>query len=159
MSFSCRQCGDCCSTMGEIIRIREQTGPDEFRIWFSVTGEDRVVILDPDKQDLFRSQRTGSPSLACPFLRRNPEGLFACTVHRSRPDLCRQYACFRILVLDSTGRKLGRVMDSTRYFVSDDPRLNTLWKTMVEPAAIHDEYLWEEHVGRVLTGAGYRIIR
>ena len=145
--------------MGEIIRIREQTGPDEFRIWFTVTGEERVVTLDPDKQALFRSGRTGSQSLACPFLRRNSDGLFTCTVHHSRPDLCRQYACFRVLVLDSKGLKHGRVVEHTRYFVSADPLLNALWKNTIEPAVISDEDLWEEHVELVLTAAGYRVVR
>ncbi|HUH79094.1 MAG TPA: YkgJ family cysteine cluster protein [Methanoregula sp.] len=160
MSFTCRQCGECCSTMGEILWILGQTGPDEFRILVSATGEERVVNVDPGKRDLFYPRTDGNArSLACPFLRKSGPGLFTCTVYQSRPDLCRQYACFRILVLDATGRKVGRVMDRSRHFVSADPLLNALWKEKISPADIPDEMLWEEHVGNVLSGAGYRVIR
>ena len=50
MSFRCRLCGECCSSMGEIIEIRGQAGPSAFRIGFPVTGEERSVMIDPDKQ-------------------------------------------------------------------------------------------------------------
>ena len=56
MVFRCQQCGECCSSMGQIIGIREQTGPFEYRLWFRITGEERQVRVDSDKRDLFLSQ-------------------------------------------------------------------------------------------------------
>ena len=58
MTFVCQCCGDCCSTMGEIISVQEQIGSFEFRIRYT-DGEERVVSLDPDKQELFSNQQQG----------------------------------------------------------------------------------------------------
>jgi uncharacterized protein len=160
MSFRCRLCGDCCSSMGEIIEIREQTGPSVFRIGFSVTGEERMVTIDPDKQLLWSRQdiRITRP-MACPFLREEGAGAVICTVHDSRPDLCRQYSCFRILVLDRDGRKIGRVMDGTRYFVSTDAGLRKVWDRECSNLEITDEACWEEAAGVRLASAGYTVVR
>jgi Fe-S-cluster containining protein len=146
--------------MGEILEIREQTGPSAFRIGFSVTGEERMVTIDPDKQGLYTSQniRTKRP-MACPFLREDDQGAVLCTVHNSRPELCRQYSCFRILILDGEGRKIGRVMDGTRYFVSPDAGLIKTWDRECAGLEIPDEACWEEAVEKRLATSGYHVVR
>jgi len=160
VSFICRQCGECCSSMGEIIEIREVTGPLEFRIGFSATGEERMVTVDPDKRDLFLSKDTVTERhIACPFLREKVPGTVICTVHDSRPDLCRQYSCYRILVLDPEGKRIGRVHDASRYFTSSDDKLRELWKNEIAGREIADESLWEEEVSRIIVQAGYRVVR
>lgn len=153
MVFACRMCGECCSTMGEIIGIQEKTGDGEFRIRYS-TGEERLVSLDPDKKDLFFT-KAPQTTMACPFLREEMPGKSLCTVHHSRPDLCRQYSCFRILVLDKQGRRRGRVLDKTRYFSSTDPRLHEIWNAQCRVLDIAQDFLWEEEVGKIFTRAGY----
>ena len=97
--------------------------------------------------------------MACPFLRERSPGFAVCTVHYTRPDLCRQYACFRILVLSHEGERLGRVVDASRYFTTMDPDLRALWDREIADAEIPDEELFEEYVERVLSGAGYGVIR
>jgi len=160
MSFRCRLCGECCSSMGEVIEIREQTGPSAFRIGFPVTGEERMVTIDPDKQLLWSRQdiRITRPG-ACPFLRNEGTGAVICTVHGSRPDLCRQYSCFRILVLDGDGKKIGRVIDGTRYFISLDAGLRKIWDKECSNLEITDEACWEEEAGARLASAGYTVVR
>ena len=159
MAFFCQQCGECCSSMGDVIGIREQAGPAEFVIWYKITGEERRVWIDPDKMDLFFSQdiRTRRP-LACPFLREKTPGRAICTVHYTRPDLCRQYGCFRILVLGSDGTRLGRVVDGSRYFTTTDPGLRALWDREIAGAEIADDH-WEAFVEQALVREGYRVIR
>ncbi len=160
MAFTCQRCGECCSSMGEIIWIGKQTGPFEFRIRYMTTGEERTVIIDHDKRDLYAGQDilTLRPS-ACPFLRiRSPKEVI-CTVHQSRPDLCRQYSCFRILFLDPQGRRAGRVIDASRYLVTTDAGLRRLWDDEISGAEIPDEKNWEEHVEKIMTRAGYRVVR
>ena len=146
--------------MGEIIEIREQTGPSTFRIGFTVTGEERLVAIDPDKEGLYTSQdiRLKRP-IACPFLREDEQGMVLCTVHDSRPELCRQYSCFRILILDGDGRKIGRVADGTRYFVSPDAGLKKIWDQDCSGLKIPDEASWEEAVENRLVSSGYRVVR
>jgi uncharacterized protein len=146
--------------MGDVIGIREKTGAFGFLIWYKITGEERRVWIDPDKQELFlRQDITKTRPMACPFLRERSPGFAICTVHYTRPDLCRQYACFRILVLGPEGERLGRVVDATRYFTTMDPDLRALWDREIADAEIPDEELFEAYVERVLSGAGYGVIR
>lgn len=56
MTIGCQRCGDCCSTMGEIISIQAQIRAYQFRIGYT-NGEVRVVSVDPDKRELFRAQQ------------------------------------------------------------------------------------------------------
>ena len=158
MSFVCQKCGACCSSMGEIIEIREPEQKTTFRIWFTTTGEERVVTLDPDKEDLFFNTPAKS-RMACPFLREKHPGTVICTVHSSRPDLCRQYGCFRILVLDSEGRRVGRVMNNSRFFTTENPRLHEIWQRECQGLSGQDEQRWEEEIERILSREGYQIIR
>jgi len=160
MAFRCQQCGECCSYMGDIIGIEDRIDPVNFRIRFSVTGEERMVILDPDKADLFRSQDIGQiRPMACPFLRFQDLKHACCTAHHSRPDLCRQYACFRLLILDRQGNHIGRVQDGSRFFSTGNADLRGLWDTDIAGVNIPDEAAWEEYVADVFSRAGYRIVR
>ena len=157
MTFVCRCCGDCCGTMGEIISIREQIGPGEFRIGYP-DGEERIVTVDPDKQDLFCKAGLGErKTIACPFLRRVSPEKQICTVHSGRPELCRSYLCARILVLDKRGRKAGRVLSGTRVFISEDESLQTLWSATLRNSQIRDEEEWEKAVEAVFLQAGFRV--
>ncbi|MDO9324134.1 MAG: YkgJ family cysteine cluster protein [Methanoregula sp.] len=156
----CAQCGECCSSMGEIIEIREELDSCSFRIGLTVTGEDRIVSLDADKQDLFRLTeiKTVRP-MACPLLRKDGNKKFVCSVHASRPELCRQYSCYRILILDSGNNRVGRVADASRYFTTTDARLRKIWDGEIANRVIPDERCWEEHVDQTLTRAGFRVER
>jgi uncharacterized protein len=151
-------CGDCCSTMGEVITILEKTGETEFRIGYSTTLEERIVTLDPDKQVLFFIKNAMS-TMACPFLREIAPGRVICTVHSSRPELCRQYSCFRILILDANGKFMGRVIDKTRYFTTMDPHIREIWQRECQPLEIREDTVWEEEVGMIFTRAGYRVVK
>jgi hypothetical protein len=146
--------------MGEIISIQEQIGPYEFRIGYT-TGEKRVVSVDPDKREHFCDQQQDQErkSIACPFLRLRAPGERICTVHASRPELCRRYLCSRILVLDRNGKKAGRVLSGTRFFTTEDRKLLELWTSTLRDTPIPDDERWEKEVERVFSGAGYRVIR
>lgn len=159
MTFVCQRCGDCCSTMGEIISIREQIGPCEFRIGYT-NGEERTVTVDPDKRELFCAQKpSGKLPAACPFLRVRGLRERICTVHASRPELCRGYSCYRILVLHPDGSIAGRVPAGSRSFIPGDPTLFDLWCNEIRNSMIPDEEHWEAYVENMFTRAGYRIIR
>jgi Fe-S-cluster containining protein len=86
--------------MGDLIGIGDEIGPMKFRLRFVSTGNETVVMVDHDKQDLFRTQdiRSLRPD-ACPFLRFGNDMKAICSIHGTRPDLCRMYSCFRLLVV------------------------------------------------------------
>lgn len=146
--------------MGEIIEIREEMENSSFRIGLSVTGEERIVSVDLNKRELFRlkDDKTLRP-MACPFLRQTSNKKYVCSIHSTRPELCRQYSCYRILVLDNNERKMGKVTDASRYFITDNAELRRLWNREIAGVNIPNEKCWEEHVEQTLTSAGYRIIR
>jgi Fe-S-cluster containining protein len=145
--------------MGEIISIREQISPYEFRIGYT-DGEERMVSVDPDKRDLFQNHRhEDKKSIACPFLRQRVSDKRVCTVHTSRPELCRSYLCSRILILGREGKKAGRVPHGTRYFATEDRKLLELWNRTIRDIAAPDDESWEKIVDELFTRAGYRVIR
>ncbi|MDD1680006.1 MAG: YkgJ family cysteine cluster protein [Methanoregula sp.] len=145
--------------MGEIISIREQISPYEFRIGYT-DGEERIVSVDPDKRDLFRNrQQEDKKTIACPFLRPRASHERICTVHTSRPELCRGYLCSRILVLGREGKKAGRVPHGTRYFTTEDRTLLDLWNRTIRDVMDADDENWEKSVDDIFTRAGYRVIR
>lgn len=159
MTFVCQCCGDCCSTMGEIISILEQIDTYKFRIGYT-DGEERIVTVDSDKMELFREQQQDDKkSIACPFLRQRAPHIRICTVHASRPELCRMYLCSRILVLNKDGKKAGRVLPDTRSFTTEDRTLLDLWCLTIRDIPIPDDEVWEKNVEEIFTRAGYRVIR
>jgi hypothetical protein len=145
--------------MGKIISIREQIRPYEFRIGYA-NGEERVVSVDPDKRGLFRDQQQDKrKSIACPFLRQRASKKRICTVHASRPELCRNYLCSRILIIDSEGNRAGRVRYGTRSFTTEDRTLLDLWNQSIRDIPVPDDEQWEKNVEDIFTRAGYRVIR
>jgi hypothetical protein len=145
--------------MGEIISIREQVGPFEFRIAYT-TGVEHIVTVDRNKRALFEIGKQGEKrSIACPFLRQRAPRERICIVHDSRPELCRNYLCSRILVLGRDEKRAGRVPQGTRAFITEDRALLDLWNRSLRDITIPDDDNWEHYVDDVLTRAGYRVVR
>jgi Fe-S-cluster containining protein len=118
------------------------------------------VIVDRDKRIIFRDQDTRTLHLnACPFLRFDTNGKALCSIHNSRPELCRMYSCFRLLVVSPEGKHIGRVQDGSRFFFTMDTELRRIWQDKISCVTITDETLWEKYVEKVFTQAGYRIVR
>ena len=81
-----------------------------------------------------------------------------CTVHLTRPEICRDYCCWRLLILDAEGRRAGRVMYQTT-FIQDTDELRRLWERM--QLTLDGLYGTERDDAfiRTLTAAGYRVRR
>ena len=158
MPFECQQCGECCSHLGLVHSITEDRGGYTFVVHNRYTNEDSLVSVDPDKYDLFNDQSIFErlPE-ACPFFRHAPGSEKAyCTVHLTRPDICRDYGCWRLLVLNARGRRVGRIMFS-RYLSSEDPLLTRIFTECIDPVSEPDDARWDDLVIRVLTRAGYTV--
>ena len=158
MVFECQQCGECCHHMGQVHEIREIRGTFEFLVNNQYTGEKTAVIVDPDKHDLFLDTSIFSDHKeACPFLRYHPKDEKAyCTVHLTRPEICRDYGCWRLLILNSRGERAGRIMYH-RAFFSDDADLARLWKKCIDDLIEPDDGSWDEKITRILINAGYTV--
>jgi hypothetical protein len=122
------------------------------------TNEDTLVTVDPDKYDLFHDKSVFErlPE-ACPFFRHAPGSEKAyCTVHLTRPDICRDYGCWRLLILNCRGMRVGRIMFS-RYLCTEDPFLTRIFSDCIDPVGEPDEKRWDDLVIRVLTRSGYTV--
>lgn len=160
MPFACIQCGECCSQMGDVHVVREECGDGRFLMENRYTGEVHAVGIDPDKVGLFsdRSVFERWPG-ACPFLREDPaDGKAYCIVHLTRPEICREYSCWRLLVLNARGRRVGRVMER-RYLATDDPDLRAFWEKHVVGIREDDDARWDEQAIEMLNRAGYEVRR
>ncbi|KQC04351.1 MAG: hypothetical protein APR53_10960 [Methanoculleus sp. SDB] len=128
-----------------------------FVVYNSYSGDVKEVRVDPDKISLFedRSSIETLPE-ACPFLRFDPAGKAWCTVHRTRPDICRDYCCWRLLILDSRGRRAGRVFYQ-RTFIPDSAELGRLWEQVKPTLNGLGDAEWDDAVIGILTASGYRV--
>lgn len=158
MPFECCQCGECCRNLGLVFIVREDRRDGSFLVRNRHTGEETTAIVDPDKRDLFGDTRIFSEfPHACPFFRCQPGTAKACcTVHRTRPEICREYQCWRLLIVDRRGRWAGKIRYS-RSLVSEDPFLRRIWTEGIEDLAEPDDRIWEATMVRTLMRAGYSV--
>ena len=122
------------------------------------TGEETAVTVDPDKVLLFldRCIFEELPE-ACPFFRTDQKTEKAyCTVHLTRPEICRDYGCWRLLILNFRGRRAGRIMYQ-RHLVSEDATLTRLFEECIDPISEPDDAAWDDKVIRILSKAGYSV--
>jgi len=159
MPFECSQCGECCSHLGLVHVIVEEYGQYRFLVRNQYTGEKTAVAVDPDKIALFndRSIFSERPE-ACPFFRfdRAAEKGY-CTVHLTRPEICRDYGCWRLLILRPDGTRAGRIM-GRRHLASEDEMLTRLFREKVDHLVEPDDARWDWQVTRILVAEGYRVL-
>ncbi|MCX6685279.1 MAG: YkgJ family cysteine cluster protein [Methanoregula sp.] len=158
LPFLCQQCGECCSHLGLVHKIGEILGDYRFLVYNQYSGEKTVVTVDPDKTRIFNDTSifTELPE-ACPFFRHERgERKACCTVHSTRPDICRDYGCWRLLILDFRGRRAGRISGKST-LCSEDTFLTRLWEYCIKDLDMRDDVNWEEEMIRTLSRAGYSV--
>jgi uncharacterized protein len=156
--FECSQCGECCSHLGLVHIILEDFGNYRYLVNNQYTGEKTTVVVDPDKIVLFcnRSIFTERPE-ACPFFRYDRDVAKGyCTVHHTRPEICRDYGCWRMLILDAEGKRAGRIM-CQRFLASEDERLTRLFEEQINTITGSDDAAWDKRLIQILEAAGYTV--
>jgi hypothetical protein len=145
--------------MGIVHRIEDQWDSFSYTIVNEYSGERTAVTIAEEKRELFsdRSVFHRYPE-ACPFLRFDATGLAHCTVYPTWPAICREFGCWRLLILGPEGLRKGRVMGS-RHLASDDPRLLEIWDGAVRTLPEIDDRCWDEQVIAILSQAGYSVRR
>ena len=159
MPFECSQCGECCSHLGLVHTIREDYGDFRYLVYNQYSGEKTEVVVDPDKRDLFLERWIFEERPeACPFFRFvRGEAKGYCTVHLTRPEICRDYGCWRLLILRHDGTRAGRIMGS-RHLASEDEMLTRLFREKVDHLVEPDDAQWDRQVIRILVAEGYRVL-
>ena len=159
MAFFCLQCGECCSYLGQVHTLVKEISKTEFLVRNKYTNEEKVVTLDPDKTEWYADKSIFEKwPEACPFLRPDPNtpGRICCSVHFTRPEMCRSYSCWRILILNPDGKVAGRIM-GPHILRSEDAALIKLWDEKVRSVSESDQKKWDDKVFAILRDSGYTI--
>jgi len=137
--FDCNWCGKCCASFGEFIRIERQLTGRDYYCRYGITNEIFPVHVQPEFADEieedFIDSDPGTPDPArrgCIFSRKNPGGNgFACAIYPTRPNICREFRCYRMLIHHSpTGEMRGKVIGINELRTRDEI-LAALWKEKI----------------------------
>lgn len=159
-TFECTLCGKCCMHAGgELIEVEKRLSGRDFLCRQRIVGGTFRARVEERFLDAFRdtSESRKHPSW-CPFLRGLPgeKGKYICTIHNSRPSVCRSYICCTMRIFAGDGQEVGKVK-GRRSLVTGDDMLRRCWEEGVAPLATDDDVAWRAEVATVLGRAGYRV--
>ena len=145
--FECNWCGKCCGSFGEFIKIERQLTNRDYYCRYGITNEVFLVHVKPEFADDIDEEFMGSDpknpdpvKKGCIFSRRNPDGKgFACAIYETRPNICREFKCYRMLIQHpTTGELRGRVIGVNELRTHDEI-LQAIWTEKISrlPHPIH----------------------
>ena len=147
--FDCNWCGKCCQSFGEFIRIERQVTGRDYFCRYGITDELFQVHVQPEFADEIEEEfdefggKLPADHKGCTFMRRNPDGKgFACAVYPTRPTICREFLCYRMLIHHPlTGEVRGKVIGINELRTHDEI-LTSIWNEKVtvlpHPFSQHD---------------------
>jgi Fe-S-cluster containining protein len=161
--FECDSCGRCCASFGQFIRIERQLNDRDYYCRYGITNEIFPVHVLPEYAGEFADEFEVRPDLKeivpqnqCMFMRKNKAGKgFACIIYPSRPKVCRDFRCHRMLIYNSDGCLCGRILGRSDLKTTDD-ELAHLWKEKIASLAHNDDISWEREVIALLSLHGYK---
>ncbi len=147
VKFECNWCGKCCGSFGEFIKIERQLTSRDYYCRYGITNEVFLVHVKPEFADDIDEEFVatdpkdpGSAKKGCIFSRKNPDGKgFACAIYETRPSICREFKCYRMLIHHPpTGELRGRVIGINESRTNDEI-LDAIWKEKIArlPHPIH----------------------
>ena len=137
--FDCNWCGKCCTSFGEFIKIERQLSERDYYCRYGITNEIFPVHVQPEfadeiEEDFIDSDpKTTTPApKGCIFSRKNPAGKgFACAISPTRPDICREFTCYRMLIHHpATGEMRGKVIGINE-LKTQDMILDAIWNEKI----------------------------
>ena len=159
-AFECTLCGKCCMHAGgHLIEVDKRLTSRDFLCRQKIVGGTFRARVEERFLDAFKDTTESNKHQSwCPFLRGLPgeEGKYVCTIHNSRPLVCRSYTCCAMRIFAGDGQEVGRVK-GRRSLVTEDEALARCWKESVAPLAIDDDTFWRSEVAGILGRAGYQV--
>jgi Fe-S-cluster containining protein len=154
--FVCTWCGKCCTCYGDFIRIERQFSSRDYFCRYGIKNESFYAHVQEDYiGDYPLASQEGQKRKGCPFMRKNlsVEG-FACAIYDTRPQVCRDFRCYRMVIYDRDGRACGKIMGRNQ-LKTDDKELEKIWKEEIEPIPYREGTRWEKMVIETLAAHGY----
>lgn len=88
----CSRCGECCRAPVVLI-----TKPSDFRRWIEQGRNDilKYASRPPLRGygDFWMDIRKTDDAAYCPFIGKTGDGEFTCTIHDTKPKVCREFRC------------------------------------------------------------------
>ncbi len=88
----CSRCGKCCTAPVVLI-----TKPSDYRRWVRQGRDDilKYASVPPLKGygDLWIDIKGSEDSAYCPFIKKTGEDTYICTIHDTKPKVCREFRC------------------------------------------------------------------
>ncbi|MDO9324644.1 MAG: YkgJ family cysteine cluster protein [Methanoregula sp.] len=157
VAFDCDGCGKCCASFGAFIKIERQLTGRDYYCRYGIKKELFLAHLEGEYADSQPpSPKEGEPAKGCPFMRKKPDGKgFACAIYTTRPRICREFRCYRMVIYHPDGQECGRIMGRNELKTLDEP-LARIWKEQIVPLPHTDDGRWERSVIACLAAHGYR---
>ena len=161
--FVCDHCGKCCTSLGAYINVERQLTARDYYCKNTITGDVSPVHVTPEfaeEVDEDFTFGTATSRQGCIFLRRNPDGPGqVCAIYPTRPRLCREFRCYHMVIFNSQGESVGRMVGRADIQTADS-HLASIWNDNVKPlpgpAVPCNDPAWVEQVLKILAGHGYR---
>ncbi len=161
--FTCNRCGKCCVSLGQSITIERQLNDRDYYCRSAIDNTIFLVHVDEKfREEIADEFLAAGPhpnygeKKPCPFLRSGPPGAgSSCAIYTTRPDICRNFRCYRMLIRNQVGAVCGKVIGKNT-LRTEDPNLEKLWNVLVIPIPFGNSFEWTKQVTAILADHGYR---
>lgn len=158
VKFECDHCGKCCKSFGEYIKIERQLSSRDYYARYGIKNELFLAHIEGDYADRqYTSSREVERVKGCPFMRENQNGKgIVCAIYATRPRICRDFRCYRMVIYNSDGNECGKIMGRNDLKTADET-LSKIWKERIAPLLpAHEDSHWEIAAMTALAAHGYR---
>jgi Fe-S-cluster containining protein len=157
VAFDCSWCGKCCASFGAFIKIERQLTSRDYYCRYGIKNELFLAHIEGEYADTDPpGSKNGEPVKGCPFMRKKPDGGgIACAIYATRPRICREFRCYRMVIYNRDGHECGRIMGTGKLKTADET-LAQIWKEEILPLPHNDDARWEKSVIASLATHGYR---
>jgi Fe-S-cluster containining protein len=155
--FKCSGCGKCCASYGDFIKIERQLTSRDYYCRYGIKNELFLAHVEGDFIESYpQDPGDGKPAKGCPFMQKNLTGDgFTCAIYATRPRVCKDFRCYRMLIFDGDGHECGRLM-ARNDLRTTDQTLARIWKEEIAPLACEDGTRRMKLVIDTLAVHGYR---
>lgn len=161
-AFECDRCGKCCVSLGPHITVERQLNDRDYYCRSTIDNAIFLSHVDPEyREEIADEFAAGGPDRnsldkkPCTFLRKNPDGEgTACAIYATRPKVCCDFRCYRMLIRNQEGKVCGKVIGKTT-LRTEDAVLEKLLNTQIAAIPSGDIAVWTEKVVRILSENNY----
>jgi hypothetical protein len=160
--FECDRCGKCCVSLGPLLMIERQLNDRDYYCSSAVDSAIFLAHVDPAFREEIADEfaagdldRNSMDKKSCAFLRKNPDGDgTACAIYTSRPAVCRDFRCYRMLIRNNEGAICGRVIGKNT-LRTEDAVLKKVWDEEVSVIPHGDAVARIKNIAGILDRHGY----